>query len=141
MTVTLVPINSGYVKNFQIVGEGGKYDDLKCLFEQGVWSGGKLNGSSCVVTNYLSSSTVTIKTGVYTNSLPNGNITEYELSKSDWATFITNPDAGVDSTKYTRVYTNGALSSTSDTTSQKIKGLITYNTSGKISGFQFSEVV
>ena len=140
MVLTLVPINGGYVKNFQIVGEGGKYDDVACLFKQGFWSSGKLNGSDCRVTNYFSSE-VNIKQGVYASDKANGAIIEYTFPKTDWSTFITDPVLGIDSTKYTRVYTNGILTSTSATVTQKIKGLTTLNGNGNIVGFSFSEVV
>lgn len=140
MTVTLIPINGGYIKNFKLYGEGGRYDDVACEFKQGFWSNGKLNGATCQVTNYFSAE-VNIKKGVYSNDLANGAIEEYTFPKTDWDTFVSNPEAGIDSTKYTRVYTNGVLTSTSATVTQKIKGEITYNVKNNIIDFAFSEVV
>jgi hypothetical protein len=143
MTVTLVPINGGYVRNFKIYGEGGSYDDVQCKFKQGYWSNGKLNSTvsvpTCRVTDYLQSE-VNIKSGTYTNDLPNGTISEYTFSKTLWDQFVTFPDAGIDSTKHTRTYVNGVLDSTTSTVTQKIKGQIQYNASNKINGFIFEEV-
>ncbi|MGL5935140.1 MAG: hypothetical protein ACRCZI_05910 [Cetobacterium sp.] len=134
----MVHINGGIIKNFRIVGEGGVYNDVTCLFKQGFWSNGKLNGASCCVTNYLNAE-VNIKQGVYTNDLPNGAINEYTFNKTEWDAFLINPGAGIDATKYVRTYTAGNLSSTTSTTTQKIIGeLVIINS--KIQGFSFAEI-
>ena len=141
MVATIVPISPGYMKNFQLFGNGGKYNTVKCTFDQGFWSNNKLNSNDCTVTRYLPVDTVNIKRGVYTNSIPNGAILEYEFDKSLWATFTSNPDEGIDSTKYERTYSAGALVSTESTAAQKIKASISYNLSGGVITFVFSEVI
>lgn len=138
MVTICSPINEGVVKNFKIEGEGGEYNDTTCIFKQGIWSNKKLNGSDCWVTDY-SGDPINIKNGVYTNDKANGAIIEYEFPQADWATFITNPEAGIDSTKYTRVYTAGVLTSTSATVAQKIKALMVYR-DGHPKGITITEV-
>lgn len=140
MVLTLVPINGGKVKNFQLVGDGGSYDNVKCIFKQGTWVNNKLNGTDARVTNYLSA-TVNIRQGVYQNGVENGIVLEYVFPKTSWDEFITNPEAGIDSTRYTQTFSAGVWVSTSETlTEKKIKGLISLNSAGNIEGFTFSEV-
>lgn len=140
MVTTLVSAPGSVVKNFQIVTEGGSYNDVACVFKQGSWLKGKLNGSDCTNTNYSDVSLVNIRKGVYSSDKENGTIIEYVFPKSLWGDFILNPPAGIDSTKYIQEYTSGVLSSTTSSGSQKIKGLVTYNSKGYVIDFSFSEV-
>ena len=140
MPTTYIPDAGSIVKNFQIITKGGIFDSTACIFRQGTWNAGKLNGPDCTITNYADSTSVNIRTGPYSNNSPNGTVSEYVFPKSSWSVFITNPDAGVDCTRYTQVFTNGVFDSTTETVDKKIKGLVTYNSKGYIIGFTFSEV-
>lgn len=141
MTVTYVPDAGSVFKNFQIITSGGIFNDAACIFKQGVWLNGKLNGSACTVTNYSDATNVVIRTGVYSADKENGAIVEYILPKADWAAFIATPVGGLDSTRNTCVYSAGILQSTSETLpNKKIQGTVTYNVQGKINGFTFVEV-
>lgn len=141
MTVTFIPSPGSVFRNFQIVTDGSIFDDVTCLFKQGTWQSGKLNGANCTLTNYIDITNVNIRVGVFTSGKENGAIYEYIFPKSDWLTFIATPVGGIDSTRYTRIYTNGILTSTSETiTGKKIQGTITYNSAGNINGFSFIEI-
>lgn len=146
MVLILKPAAGSIVKNFQIINEGGSYDDVKCLIKQGTWSSGRLDsnvpgkvGYICNVTDYLNS-TVNIKVGTYSADKANGTISEYTFPKTSWDLFITNPVGGIDSTKSINVYVNGVLSSTTSTDPQKIKGAVTRNGSGYIDSLVITEV-
>lgn len=140
MVVTLVSDPGSVVKNFQIVTNGGSYNDVACVFKQGVWYKGKLSGANCTLTNYFNA-TVRIRQGDFLNDLENGNITAYEFPKTSWDEFVTNPAAGIDSTKLLQVYSSGTLTSTISTiNNKKIKGSLTLNSNGYVVGFTFSEV-
>jgi len=138
MVLCLVPIGSGFVKNFHIVGEGGSYDAINCIYKQGTWSNNKLNGGT-VYTNFFNP-IVNIKVGPYSENQPNGTFSEYTFDKTSWVGFIANPPAGIAATKNINVYTAGVLTSTTSTSSVNISGTISKNLANNVIGFTFVEV-
>jgi len=138
MVVCIVPTGSGFVKNFQLVGTGGVYDSVKCLYRQGTWTNNKLNGQT-VHTDFLNP-IVNIKVGPYTSSQPNGTISEYTFSKILWNAFITNTAEGIPATKNVAIYASGSLTSTVSTASVNISGLVGQNLAGNVISFTFIEV-
>lgn len=139
MVLTIVPLESGYVKNFQLVGEGGIFDSTKCLYRQGTWVNNKLNGES-VYTDFLNP-IVNIKVGPYVSNKPDGTISEYTFDKTSWDAFILNSITGIEATKKINVYVAGILSSTTSTETINITGNTDTNLAGNVINFSFSEVV
>ena len=137
MVVITVPKNGGFVKNFQLIGDGDIFDSVKCLYRQGTWSNNQLNGAT-VYTDFYNP-VVNIKVGPYVSNKPNGTIHEYTFDKTEWIAFVANPPAGILATKKFNVYTNGTLTSTISTEIVNIKGFTDLNTAGNVVGFEFSE--
>lgn len=136
MPFTWVPtVNQGYWQNGMLIGVGEALNEIDCILQKGTFnSKGQLNGNDCVSIDYSDASLVTIKKGTFSSGLEDGTIYEYVFPKSRWNTLIGN--GTIATTRYTRTYTDGVLTSTDQTqTNFNITGGFTYTDKFECCGF------
>lgn len=124
------------IHNFQILGAGSIFDENNCVFTQGTFTGGKINGQG-TITKY-GSIEANIRRGEYTNGVENGKIFEYSFSKQCWANMLAGHD--ITSAKYTHMFTNGSWTSTLAQESRQIRGSVAKNAKGYVIAFEFTEL-
>lgn len=140
MVVSFIRVEGqGHIENFRMVGYGAIYDENALNFKQGFFQNGNLTGPPPGQVTDYSTDSVSIRNGVYTNGVPNGQIYEYVFPKISWSTFVAGQQA-VSATKYTQLFSNGVWQSNSATESKQLTGQFTINDKGYIVGFTFTEV-
>lgn len=135
--VVIIPDNGSHSSNFQIVGSGSYLDGNVCVFSQGPFTSGRLNGNGCTLTNF-SIDPVNIRVGSYVSGSPNGTILEYVFPLSEWDAFSTG--TATTATRYTQVFSNGTWVSTSATDTITIQGTTTVNSRNFVNSFSFVEL-
>lgn len=124
MTITWTPVRGeGYWKNGILIGKGQYINDHESIMKKGTFDeNGVLNSTDCEVINYSDTNNVSIRKGPFVNGKEHGEIFEYVFTKSDWEDFKTRAN-GINSTKYTQLFSNGVWQSTTATVNNKrIKG-------------------